>query len=289
MMPGRTILNESDPVLKPFGNPKMIRRRDILRETVETLSKPGALDHYHQQASKNLKRWKKQNRNKTIGKKIQIIPGDWGEVAHILTKVHGVCFGILNMSNAYVPGGGYIEGMSAQEENMFRRTDCHFHIGSDEYDHIKDCYKPEMTELLSAKYGRVYLDSFHPRIYLRGGESGHRKDLGYEWLSEDEVFPFYELRASAQDLREGTPFDIGEARRRITAQLDTLSDASVRYAVLGAIGCGAFLNPPEVIARLYKEEILKRIDDFDLIAFAVFSAGYGSDNYAIFSKVFDES
>ena len=49
-----------------------------------------------------------------------------------LTKVYGETFAVLNMANAYFPGGGYDEGMPAQEENMFRRTDCHFAVTTDD-------------------------------------------------------------------------------------------------------------------------------------------------------------
>jgi hypothetical protein len=73
------------------------------------------------------------------------------------------------MANAYMPGGAYIEGAIAQEENMFRRTDCHFHIGTDECDAGKDCYVPEMTRLLSAHDGVVYLDKERPRVCIRRG------------------------------------------------------------------------------------------------------------------------
>ncbi len=202
-----------------------------------------------------------------------------------MTKEYGACFAVLNMANAYVPGGGYVEGMVAQEENMYRRTDCHFHIGPDEYDVSRDRYRPEMTALFLATDGKVYLDTEHPRVCLRGPENRVRSDLGYAWLPHDLIFPFFELRASAQDLRDGSRFDVTDARRRIAAQLDTLRDNSVRYAVLGAFGCGAFRNPSAEVARLYREEIDKRRDDFSLIAFAIIAAGYGPDNYTPFAKV----
>jgi hypothetical protein len=189
------------------------------------------------------------------------------------------------MANAYVPGGGYVEGMSAQEENMYRRTDCHFYITEKEYDRSLNRYKPFMTELISARDGVVYLDVDNPRICIRGAEDKAHNTLGYAWLKEDEIFPFYELRAAAQDLRGEVQFDVDEARRRIVAQLDTLQANKVRYAVLGAFGCGAFLNPAETIATIYKEEIEKRIDDFSLIVFAILDASE-LGNYSVFKRVF---
>jgi hypothetical protein len=63
-------------------------------------------------------------------------------------------------------GGAYVEGATAQEENMLRRTDCHFRIDADEYDVTTDRYLPEMTRLLSAHDGMVYLDKDRPRVCI---------------------------------------------------------------------------------------------------------------------------
>ena len=99
------------------------------------------------------------------------------------------------------------------------------------------------------------------------------------------MFPFFELRSAAQDLRDGSAFDPEGTRRRIAAQLDTLRGSGVRHAVLGAFGCGAFRNPADRVARLYREEILSRQADFSVIAFAIFAPGYGPDNYTPFAEV----
>jgi len=101
----------------------------------------------------------------------------------------------------------------AQEENMFRRTDCHFQVSHDEYDLTLDRYRPEMTCLLTAQDGVVYLDSKRPRVCIRGPEDRTSYDLGYPWLAEEDVFSFWELRASAQDLRGGQTFDESDVRR----------------------------------------------------------------------------
>jgi hypothetical protein len=255
----------------------------ILRETLDKFNQADPSDQYHQLAAVNLTRWKAESTTLVPAGQVQVISGDWEEVTRALTKTHGVCFAVLNMANAYVPGGGYVEGMVAQEENMFRRTDCHFQVRLDEYDASVDRYLPEMTRLLSAEEGKVYLDTEQPRVCIRGPEDRTREDLGYPWLADDEIFPFFELRAAAQDLRHGSTFDAAQARRRIAAQLDTLRDGDARYAVLGAFGCGAFQNPSTEVARLYREEIDKRRGDFALIAFAIFAAGYGPGNYAPFA------
>jgi hypothetical protein len=38
----------------------------------------------------------------------------WDAVTAHLTRTHGALYAVLNMANAYVPGGGYTEGMVAQ-------------------------------------------------------------------------------------------------------------------------------------------------------------------------------
>mmetsp|Transcript_20709 Transcript_20709/g.60231 ORF Transcript_20709/g.60231 Transcript_20709/m.60231 type:complete len:235 (-) Transcript_20709:288-992(-) len=205
-------------------------------------------------------------------------------------------FAVLNMANAHVPGGGYTEGCVAQEENMFRRTDCHFSIDRNDEETVRRRsangfdgdveYTPSMTRLLSGAEGRVYLDAASPRVCIRGPEDRTRDDLGYDFLPEDRIFPFYELRAAAVDLRGGGRYDDDEMRKRIAAQLDTLTAAGVRHAVLSAFGCGAFCNPARDVAGVYREEIEKRSADFDVLAFAIFHAGYGPDNFTPFRDAF---
>lgn len=287
-MSGRRLFSEGDyidPRYRPT-HPDMVRRRAVLRETLQQFSTADPPNKYQLLARANLRRWCDSREKRLDSHGVYIVGGDWGEVTHAMTKEHGCCFAVLNMANAFVPGGAYVEGAPAQEENMFRRTDCHFYVGPEEYDATRDRYHPHMTSLLSAENGRVYLDSEHPRVCIRGSEDRSRSDLGYEWLPDAEVFPFFELRAAAQDLRDRSAFSESDARQRIVAQLDTLVDHGVRHAVLGASGCGAFMNPAHRIAKLYRDEIEKRRQDFNVVAFAIYRAGYGPDNLTPFQEVF---
>ena len=255
-----------------------------MRETIAAFAEAEPRDHFHRLAQANLARWRGSARPPAA--KFAVSPGDWGEVSARETREHGVCFAVLNMANAYVPGGAYVEGTAAQEENMFRRTDCHFAVEADELDPETETYRPEMTALLNAAGGRVLLDTQRPRVCVRGPEQREREDLGYAWLANDGVFPFYELRAAAVDLRGGFAFDPREALARIEAQLDTLVDAGIRHAVLSAFGCGAFHNPADQVAALYVQALCEREDDFDRVVFAIFNPGYGPDNFTPFERAF---
>lgn len=284
---GRRILSEAELPPGRYGRPGMPRRREILRETISRLEESAERERLQVLAARNVARWSENSGQAIASPLMRVISGDWGTVALGLTKTYGTTFAVLNMANAYIPGGGYVEGMPAQEENMFRRTDCHFSVDATSLNLGGERYLPAFSALLSAEQGRVYLDVDRPRVCLRGPEDRNRQDLGYVWLTEAEIFPFYELRASAMDLRSGIPFDPAEARHRIVAQLETLMAANIRYAVLSAFGCGAFLNPANTVATIYREEITRRKTHFELIAFAIFNPGYGPDNFTTFRQIFE--
>jgi hypothetical protein len=291
-MSGRRLLSDAEVIAANegfFRDPASARRRAVLRETIAAFQRQDPPDRYHRLAATNLAHWRAERKAPQPSSQVQVHAGDWGEVTRHMTARYGLCFAVLNMANPYVPGGAYVEGAIAQEENMFRRTDCHFSINEDEYNSIADRYLPEMTRLLSAHDGVVYLDKDRPRACIRGPENRGSANLGYEWLPDQQVFPFFELRAAAQDLRDGSTFDPCEARRRIAAQLDTLHKHGLRHAVLSAFGCGAFRNPADRVAAIYRDEIAARVEHFDVIAFAIFAPGYGPDNYTPFARLMGDS
>ena len=102
-------------------------RIEVLRQTVAALSTQSRREQYHKKASANLARWSKAAAA-PLSPSILVKSGDWGAVALAVTKQYGHIFACLNMANAYVPGGGYVEGMPAQEENMFRRVRSRTHV-----------------------------------------------------------------------------------------------------------------------------------------------------------------
>lgn len=60
--------------------------------------------------------------------------------------------------------------------------------------------------------------------------------------------------------------------------LQTAKAKGVTHLVLGALGCGAYHNPPEEVARIFKREICggrgrKGVEGFEEISFAIFDEG----------------
>jgi hypothetical protein len=152
---------------------------------------------------------------------IRVIPGDWGDVAQqIFFDTHHIP-ACLNMASLIAMGGEYYSGYaSAQEEDMFRRTNCHFcdHELKDYTGELKDytgydatflpkdkCtedggvgkYKDEYLKMISGERedGTCYLD-MAPRICVLGS-----RPYDYPFL-EGRSFLFYELRCAAVDLRQ---------------------------------------------------------------------------------------
>ena len=223
-----------------------------VRETLTALECSETYDTLRRMAHANLDRWRCAAASIDEPSRTMVIADDWGEAALRLTQQYGQCFAVLNMANAYVPGGAYLEGVVAQEENMFRRTDCHLSVSADQLDASRDQYLPHMTRMLEAVDGTAYVDTQKPRFCFRGREDRSQHNLGYRWLADDEIFPYFELRAAACDLRDGRLFDTTECSPRVEALLDTLRRHGIRHVVLGAFGCGAFCNPAEHMAQIYR-------------------------------------
>jgi len=295
------------------------KRRVILHATLTELADEGKRNSIRENAVSNVKRWA-SSKAKVAGElaelaemsggggggaaaaapsgvvtrsasgaklpQFRVEKGDWGDVTSMVTKEYGQIFAVLNMANAYAAGGGYVEGMPAQEENMFRRTDCHYFVTAEDYNQEQDRYHPKKTDLLNAVNGKVFLDNITPRVCIRGSENRQQADLGYPWLKEEEHFPFFELRAAAEDLRYGGGFSPDSCRMRVRAQLETLQDKGIKHAVLSAFGCGAFQNPADQVARIYREELELRNTWFECVTFAIFHPGYGPDNYTPFRDAF---
>ena len=76
-------------------------------------------------------------------------------------------------------------------------------------------------------------------------------------------------------------------KSRIREICHVAMEHQVTTVVLGAFGCGAFRNPPELVARAFREVLQEELykHSFSKVIFAIKSNGRPDDNYNVFSKV----
>ena len=126
-----------------------------------------------------------------------------------------------------------------------------------------------------------------------------KTDTGYpERMPKEDWVTVDVITMAAPDLRASS--NRGKARSadgsymsnaelfacHVSRAIHMLTVAAARGAdvlVLGAFGCGAFENDPEVVARAYKVALQEFPKVFRRIEFAVYCGAYESPNYTAFS------
>ena len=174
---------------------------------------------------------------------------------------------VLNMASFHKPGGGVVEGSSAQEENIFRRTNIfkslyQFHSIGENYG-IKQRDERYPLEMY---YGGIYT----PHVTVFKGSD----DTRYTPLEE----PFEIGVVSVSAIKKPTltdgklqPWVIDATKCKIRQILDIALENGHDSLILSAFGCGAYKTPPTEMAKLFKEVINndKYKGAFKVIHFAI--------------------
>jgi uncharacterized protein (TIGR02452 family) len=59
--------------------------------------------------------------------------------------------------------------------------------------------------------------------------------------------------------------------------------------ILGAFGCGAFRNPPEIVAKVFYNVMQDYLEYFDAIEYAVYHTEREVANYGAFQKIMNNN
>lgn len=174
---------------------------------------------------------------------------------------------VLNMANRQTPGGGVFNGAGAQEENLFRRTNLFQSLY--QFSDLAKLYKITRSPYsypLDRNYGGIY----SPEVVVFRGEE---KD-GYPLLDE-----FYQVAVISVAGMNRPELDsenkiathlIEGVKNKMRTIFNIALENGHDCVVLGALGCGAFRNPPAHTAKLFHEVIeMEYKNKFKKICFAI--------------------
>jgi uncharacterized protein (TIGR02452 family) len=257
---GHTVLIDPNDIKKTIQSTKYHSSKEVEYALEKQFSKP---------------KYTKYNETGKINGSNVIFNKDTLETAHILQE-QGLNPVILNMASFRHPGGGYMNGASAQEESLFRKTCLHLCLDGNKRETL---YPIGMD---SAIYSQDVLVV---------------KDESYQYFDQ-----YKKVSVISCPAYKCTSFDGEEYSDKIKQLMKKKLELIIRIAilydhdsiVLGAFGCGAYHNPANIIAELCKELIEKYKGYFKCIVFAILddrnshdnsaAYGYAGGNLQIFSK-----
>lgn len=175
---------------------------------------------------------------------------------------------ILNMASRQNPGGGVISGAGAQEETIFRRSNI-----------FRSLYQ---FASYAGQYGLPKSDFQYPLDRNFGGVYSpcvtvfrYNEKSGYKLLSNPYEIAFISVAGMNRPELNRDGMIVDSLVEPIKHKIRTIFRIGLKHGhdalVLGALGCGAFRNPPRHIARLF-HEVMDEIEfknKFKHIVFAI--------------------
>lgn len=202
------------------------------------------------------------------------------------TASEGKHTAILNFANPVEPGGGVLRGADAQEENVCRVSNLYKSLTSEK----AGLYYRKNKDILSKnQFNSMFLGTndviYSPHVMILKEEGGYR--YREQYFSVDIITaaaPFFS--GSGYILPNGDLQYLLE--KKIRNILEAAIENDVDVLILGAFGCGAFHNPPDVVADSFREVLLEKKykKAFDEVVFAVKRSDVICSNIEAFERNF---
>ena len=199
-------------------------------------------------------------------------------------KGQKVC--VHNFASATTPGGGVVKGSSAQEECLCRTSTLYFCINTQ--DMWDGFYNPHRRDLDNIHNGDLI---YTPDVFVIKSDTAQPKRLQEkDWYKVDVItLAAPKLRGGARhgekpkSVTDKELLQIHETRMRRFCDVAKANGAEV--LILGAFGCGAYMNPVNVVVQAMKNVIDDYLYDFRTIEFAVYCSPQDDQNYKVFERV----
>lgn len=211
------------------------------------------------------------------------------EYANIINNTNEGFVGVLNFASSTNPGGGVTNGSTAQEECLCRCSNLYLTLYQEKC--IREYYN----------INKKYMSNLGSDAIIYSRNVYVFKDKDYNMLPVEDRFYVDVLTCAAPNLRENprNQYNIDASEEKLTLTDEELYNIHVKrarnilnvavkneddYLILGAFGCGAFRNNPEIVAKAYKDVLQDYMYCFKVIDFAIIDGKY-SNNYEIFKRI----
>lgn len=185
---------------------------------------------------------------------------------------------VLNFANPHNPGGGVQNGAMAQEECLCRSSNLYLCISNQNV--FNDYY------LYNRNIGN---DFFSDRLIYTKNVTAFKDDSPIpKVMPENEWFNVDIITCAAPYIAKRNYTNLTALKllfkSRIKNILEAAIDNDVDVIILGAFGCGAFKNPPELVAKAFNEVLNENeyCKYFKKIVFAIKSNNSNNSNYSVF-------
>jgi len=198
---------------------------------------------------------------------------------------------VLNFASATNPGGGVANGSSAQEECICRCSTLFPCLNT----------KPMWQSFYSphrAKASPLYNNDciYTPEVCV------FKSDKSFpEPLEQKDWWSVNILTCAAPNLRErpsnamnphagdrAVKLSPTELENLLTSRIKRIFDIATsngnEVLILGAFGCGAFRNPPEIVAQVFSKVMQDYIQHFETIEYAIYHTEREITNFKAFKR-----
>ena len=186
---------------------------------------------------------------------------------------------VMNFASATSPGGGFLSGSNAQEENLCRESTLYSSLSSDEADIM---YAYNNRHRNPCKYNAMILS---PNVCVF---RNIKDELLYEpFLTSVITIPALNKNGGARNIPQNVIDEV--MKERLKNMFITAAHFGYKNLILGAWGCGAFGHDPQVVAKYFYDILIEErfASYFAGIIFAILDRGE-KRNFKAFSEIFND-
>lgn len=199
---------------------------------------------------------------------------------------------VHNFASASNPGGGVVHGANAQEECLCRCSGLYFILNT-------QIMRNGFYEPHKRAHNPIHNDDiiYTPEVTVFKSDTASPT-----LLAEKDWYHVDVITCAAPNLRENpsNKYNQGDGNKRVKLsdkellqihekRLKRILDVAVskgdEVIILGAFGCGAFMNKTEIVALAAKNVVKEYLKAFKIVEFAVYCSPRDDENYKTFDRV----